>query len=118
MQAFKKHEIKQPTMGLGNVGNFMKQYDDMQKWYCGDAANKAKAMCVTFATGKGLGKGVHPLWQPKHAQHAEWVAMSKGWCDLPENKGGKKLVCAIQRMGKYTGAGTGRPNMALPGLGR
>jgi len=92
--------------GFGPSG-FALSYEEMQKWYCGKATNTAKPVCATATKGA---KGPHPLFNKKHAQHLDWVEMTKGFCALPVNQ--KKFVCLMQkaqaaRASKMAGKGLG-----------
>ena len=62
--------------GLNSPMQMMGQYEKMQEWFCNQAANKAKAICSPEAKAKG--KGVHPLYNKKHAHHEQWQEMTKG----------------------------------------
>ena len=61
------------TMGPGGM---MGQYEEMNKWYCGMEANKAKKVCVAKGGHKG---GPHPLFMKNHAHHKDWAEMAKGY---------------------------------------
>ena len=80
-QSFHKHANKtgagRMPGGLAGFGpsGFALSYEEMQKWYCGQATNTAKPVCATATKGA---KGPHPLFNKKHAQHLDWVEMTKG----------------------------------------